>query len=289
MAVQFIRKRNSMKKILVLLCGVLFSVYGFAHSLEGKDLQAVNLALDARLYVNDYEELEEQLAYLEKVESQIAEMNGKISDEAKLVCKSVIISQKQTSISADELKKSEDKKQKDKKNQDPSKDELYQCYLEYEEYEKSHSNLSAQFKFHKLEAEFSTMAYLSTTKALKKMKEIIEGYKALADLEPDYSENLFTLASVYYSIPKVMGGDKEYATKCVLTGIENARNNYEKSSCYILYSQFLFEEKKYDESKKYMELGKAIDPENKAILKYEEMNKAGYSIFDERAYKKEKK
>ena len=99
-----------MKRTLLTLIYLFTTALIFAKELEGKNLQAVNKALDAQLYVNNYEELSDQLTYLQKIEKQILAYGDTISEEAKLLCKNILIMQKETAKSADAAKKNKDKK-----------------------------------------------------------------------------------------------------------------------------------------------------------------------------------
>lgn len=99
--------RRILSLIIVALIGMSFS---FAKELEGNNLQAVKTVLEANLNVNEYEDLADQLSYLNKVERKIASYGDGISDEVKLICKLIMANQKETAIGMDKLKKDDGQK-----------------------------------------------------------------------------------------------------------------------------------------------------------------------------------
>lgn len=270
-----------MKKLF--LCLFLINTLCFAKELAGTDLQAVNKALDSKLHANDYEELSGQLAYIQKIENQIATMTN-LSDEAKLICKNILILEKETLKSADYSKKNKDKKAEKK---DPALEALVQkCYNEYKAFDETHSNLSSHFYYHYLETEVTLLGFLPVAKQLSAGKEIIEKYKKLDELYPNYGENLFTYGMVLYMMPKIAGGDKEAGLAKIKKATYISSSDYEKASALILYSQILFEKKQKEESKTYLMKAQALAPNNTSFKEIQTMNDEGYSFFDAKDYMK---
>lgn len=275
-----------MKKLIFVAFLLITASFGFAKELEGKNLEAVYMALDARLYVNDYEELQDQLAYMNRVENQIKNIESEISDEAKLIYKTVIEFQKATLIATDEEKKAEKQKKKDIKKDEETEKKVMDTYNRYIEFEATHENLSSYFYFHFNEAKMATIPYLTKAKQLELLTGLLDSYKFVEELNPNNSENLFTLAAILYAMPKIAGGNKEEAIEKIEKAINTAGCNYEKSSAIILYSQLLFEDNQIEKSKKLFDEGLKLDPENKPMIHYKEMNEAGFSMFKEKEYQK---
>lgn len=279
-----------MKKIVIgALAFVCISVCGFAKELEGVNLQAVNMALDAKLYVGRYEELQDQLDYLESVEKQIGSFGDSISDEAKLICKGTLLLQKETSKAEYKAQLEKNQKKKGKKEKDTELEaRIMNLFEEYKSFMESHSDLSAHFYLHYREAELSTLEYISMSKQIEIYKNIVSSYKSIEAINPDYGENLFTYAMMLYNAPKMAGGDKALAHEKALKAIEVSKTDYEKATANIIYSQILVEDKKIDEAKKYFLEGKKMVPENKKYDEIQKMNEAGYSMFQSEEYEKKK-
>lgn len=278
---------HMMKRTLLILIYLFTTALIFAKELEGKNLQAVNKALDAQLYVNNYEELSDQLAYLQKIEKQILAYGDTISDEAKLLCKNILIMQKETAKSADAAKKNKDKKKKvDKEATEAAKAFSQSIYDEYKAFADSHSDLSCHFYLHYLEAQMATLAYLPKTKQLGAAKQAIEEFKKIDEKYPDYAESLYTYGMILYVMPKIAGGDKEAAMAKIKHAAEVPASNFEKAGALLLYSQILFKEKKPEEAKIYFNKAKALNPESKSFKEMQKMNDAGFSIFEMKEYLK---
>lgn len=111
-----------MRKILSLIFITVIGISSsFAKELEGTNLQAVKTVLEANLGVNEFEELQDQLNFLNRIERKIASYGDGISEEAKLICKLVIAKQKETAIGMDKLKKEDVQKKTSKPEKDPVK------------------------------------------------------------------------------------------------------------------------------------------------------------------------
>ncbi|MCQ2576358.1 MAG: hypothetical protein MJ162_06405 [Treponema sp.] len=262
-------------KRLILSLLLIFSICcsGFAKELEGKDLEAVYKVLNMKLPAGNFKEPAERLAFITEFEKQIIPLYDDISEEAKIICKNIIALDKENCL---------DKKQK-------SEDRVKACVAEYKNFAEKNKNLSSYFYFHQKEAEMNAAFYLSLAKQLEMMKNVITDYKALEVINPENSECKFFLGAILYFAPKIGGGNKPEGMEKIKSAIEKAGCDYEYATAVITYSQFLYEEKNYDESKLY--LNKALEkyPDNNTIKELKEMNDAGYSMFQIEKYKKAKK
>lgn len=283
-----------MKKIIVLvLVGLQLTGFLFGKELTGADLDAVNIALDVKLYANDYEELSDQLTYIEKIEKQISALGNTISEEARFICKKIIESQVSTSkqAAAQKLERGQDQKSKKQKKDKAAEAEAAAVANknldDYIQFESSHTDLSSHFYYRYTEAEMATLPYLSTAKQLKASVKMIDDYKKIYEMNPDYGEILYSYGMALTIMPKIAGGDKDGGIGMILKATTVSKSNYEKAAALLLYSQFLLEDKKNDEAKQYLQKAQALAPDNKTYKDILAMNEAGYSMFRMAEYQKE--
>lgn len=280
-----------MRKILSLIFITVIGISSsFAKELEGTNLQAVKTVLEANLGVNEFEELQDQLNYLNRIERKIASYGDGISEEAKLICKLVIAKQKETAIEMDKLKKDDGQKKNSKQEKDPVKEAAaMELFNEFKTLAEADENLSSHFYYYYKQAEFATIQYLPISQKMEIFKTIIKDYEKIEEMNPNYGENLFTLGMVMYMMPKAMGGNKEGGLEKILKASKVSATKYERVSALALYSQIMFEEKKYEEAKNYLALAHEQVPLNKSFEKIQEMNDAGYSFFKMEEYRKKVK
>lgn len=269
-----------MKKIILIAAAAfILAQAGTAKELSGNDLKAVNAALDTKLYSTDYTSFDKQMEVVKQAEEKIASY-GTISEEAALICRNVITLQKETLKSQNQMMKSD---KKDLPKDPQAKATAEKCLEEYNSFAKTHSDLSPQFKMHWIEAEMATLSYMSKAKQLAKAPGIIDKYKELDKAYPNYGESLLVYGMILYMMPKIAGGDKEAGMSKLKRATQTGTSNYEKVSSMILYSQMLFEEKQFDEARKYLEKAKELAPQNKTINFIKAYNDSGKSAFGGKA------
>lgn len=280
-----------MRKILSLIFITVIGISSsFAKELEGTNLQAVKTVLEANLGVNEFEELQDQLNFLNRIERKIASYGDGISEEAKLICKLVIAKQKETAIGMDKLKKEDVQKKTSKPEKDPVKEAAaMEMFNEFKALAEANEDLSSHFYYYYKQAEFATMQYLPIGQKMEIFKNILKDYEKIEEMNPNYGENLFTLGMVMYMMPKAMGGNKEFGLEKILKASKVSATKYERVSALALYSQIMFEEKKYEEAKNYLAMAHQQVPLNKSFEKIQEMNDAGYSFFKMEEYSKKVK
>ncbi|MCQ2592445.1 MAG: hypothetical protein MJ188_06630 [Treponema sp.] len=279
-----------MKRFFAICAFGLFGmVLLFGKELNGKDLQAVHWVLDAKYYVDNYEKSEEKLAFLTQKEMEFRENYGDVSEEALIICKSIFILAKETAkISAfynldESMGQANKKEKKDKaeKKERAAESEMVvmNCFKELKAFAENNSEMSACFNYHYKEVEFSTLPYLSTNEQLGILKNVIEDYRKIEEQNPKLSENLFMLGTVLYFVPKIAGGDKKEAKEKLILALENAGCLYEKNSALVMLSQIHFEDKEFDEAKKYLDEARKMNLKNKSVELIARANEAGYSMF----------
>lgn len=278
-----------MKKIIaVIIFSIAGIASGFAKELDGKNLKAVNKILEANLQVSAYETLEEKLFFLEESENDLRAMGADISEEARLVCKSILETLKETVKAEDQLKQEQVQKKKNtKKEKDPEAEaKAMAAFKEFQDFEQAHKDLSSHFYFHYTQAEFGTVPYLPFGKQMELLSKIVEDYKKIEEMNPNYGENLFFLGMSLYMAPKIAGGDKKAGLEKILKAAQVSETNYERFTSMLIYSQLMFEEKKFEEAKMYLALAAALSPDEKQLKEIQEMNEAGFSFFKASEYKK---
>lgn len=259
----------------------------WATELCGQDLKAVNLVLDSKLYINNFEKTEEKLNYLQEVENQIEMISSEISEEANLICKNILIVQKQTAIfNPQDLEVHQSKKNQKEENPELKKIAM-DLYNSYKDFYETHEAVSSHFMFHYKEAEFNILPYLTTKQQIKVFKTLIDYYKDIEKQNPEYSENLSSLGMMLYFMPGIMGGSKKEGEEKLIKAYKTASCNYEKATAGMMVSQIMLERKNSEEAFIYLEEIQALAPENKMIKQIKDLNEKGYSMFSIDEYEKD--
>lgn len=279
-----------MKKILIIF--LIFSLsfsFLFAKELDGNDLMVVNKVLNAQVYVSNFKDVEERLAYLADIEKLVIE--NELSTEAKIICNSSLKMQKMTAQSTEEIDFINTDMTKPSKIEKTPEAEAFawDFYNEFKNFADLNEDLSSHFYFHYKAAEFMTLPFLPLNKQIKMLESVADEYKRIEELNPNYGENLLTYGSILYMLPKIVGGDKEAGLEKIKRASEVSLTEYEKVSALVIYSQILFEEKKVEESKTALERAFSFVPENKTLKQIQEVNEAGFSMFRISDYQKKMK
>lgn len=263
----------------------------FSKELEGKSLEAIQLVIESNIQIAELEELNEKLGVVDRLEEQIAEIGDEISDEAKLICKTKLMLLRETAKAEDLIKQEkEQKKKSSKREKDPEMEKMVTALIdEYRGFEESHSDLSSSFYFHYKQAEFAGLSFVSTSKQLEAVKNIVDDYRVIAEMNPENGEVLLTYGMALYMAPKILGGDKVVGLDTIYKASQVSGTKYEKISAYIAYSQLMFEDKKYDEARNALNEADKLVPGSKTYKEIIEMNDAGYSMFKAKEYEKKKK
>lgn len=280
-----------MKRIIVFSLFVFLSAAGcFAKELSEKDLELVHRSLDLVLKAADYTKLNDKLLCLQNGAVKLQpEIDSKISEEAKLICNSIITCEEINEREADRQLK-EGKKKKNKNIESDDKTTIMNLYNEFLEFEQTHEDLSSHFYFHKREAINTAMLFMGTMEQLKYVSSLINDYKKIAEMNPDYSENLMYLGSVYYLAPAIFGGNKKLGEEMLFHALETAKCKSEKVYALMAYSQVLFDKGRKEEAKELMKQAEQAAPGNQIVGLFIRMNDAGYSIMNaDKYFEKNKK
>lgn len=272
-----------MKKFLccVLLVSVVFGV--FAKELEGKDLEAVNQVKNATLYAEDFDNLDDQLAYMDDVKSKIDADFDSISEEAQFLC-NAIINQEKFELNDNMLKKQEEgqkSKTIKKERENNSKIFFEKQFAEFKEFESTHSELSACFYFHYKQAEMETADSLSFGKQMKMIKNMYKDFEEIEKMSPEYAENLYTYGLLLYMMPGFFGGNMQKGFEKISKAAGLAETNYDKFNVTLIFSQICFDAKLQEEWQTCMDVLDELVPGNKQVAEVRALNEAGKSAFDE--------
>ena len=99
-------------------------------------------------------------------------------------------------------------------------------------------------------------------------------------VNPDFAPAMINLAQWYYYAPKLFGGSKDATREWQIKSIQCSRTNAEKFYAKTAYSQFLFEMKEYEESKKQLDECEELCPGSNFVKLLKEQNAMGNSFND---------
>ena len=256
----------------------------FSKELNDSDCSVIMMLLDAKLDVENFEELEEKMDFMQEIQKKYEELKPSISEEAQLISRNLIVLEIESLKQVERIKKEEKQNRKSKKQEFYKNSEnekiLMSCFEEYKNFLDTHEDLSSHFYFHYKEVEFATLPYLKTADQMKVLKDINEYYEKIEKMNPFFSENLLYLGMMFYMMPSIFGGNKTIAKEKLMLAIEKAACRYEKVSACTMLSQILFEEKEREAAVQYLDMAIAVSPENITLKLLKLQNEAGYSMFN---------
>lgn len=263
-----------------------------AKELSTSDATFLRKILDSKLATNCVETLEEQLAIYESLQKEIHSQKQNISAETFLICDVMIILDREAAIAADSIKgldQSELRKlyKENKKSTEVTENQkiVLDCYNRYQKFAEENKDLSSHFYFHQRECSSTAMPYFSTKEQIQLVTTMLDDYKRIEELNPNYSENLTFLGMLMYIIPGAFGGNKKEGLEKLELACSSAKCDYEKINACVMYSQILLEEKQKEKASEYMNRALNLNPQNKAIQKIKQINDMGYSMFQIEKYK----
>lgn len=99
-------------------------------------------------------------------------------------------------------------------------------------------------------------------------------------VNPNFAPAMINLAQWYYYAPKLFGGSKDATREWQVKSIQCSRTKAEKFYAKTAYSQFLFEMKEYEESKKQLDECEELCPGSNFVKLLKEQNAVGNSLND---------
>ena len=94
----------------------------------------------------------------------------------------------------------------------------------------------------------------------------------------DFSPAMLNLSTWYYYSPKIFGGSKEQTRFWLIKAIENSRTDAEQFFAKTTYSQYLYEMKEFEESRRLLDEARKLCPGSKRIKLIQEQNALGLSL-----------
>ena len=123
------------------------------------------------------------------------------------------------------------------------------------------------------------MSY-SVAEVMKSGLSLREKYLKAVALDPAFSYGWTNLGQWYYWAPAINGGSGKKARAAFEHAVAAAKNPAEKFFACVFYSQFLIEEKEFENAAAMLDQAEAQDPKNPYVDFLRSVNKTGDSFFD---------
>ncbi|MCR5762160.1 MAG: TRAP transporter TatT component family protein [Treponema sp.] len=104
-------------------------------------------------------------------------------------------------------------------------------------------------------------------------------YEKALKLDSGLSYALTNLGQWMFYAPKIFGGGKKKALKCFTRAVESSKNDGEQFFSDMYMSQFYFDRKKMDLSKKYFDKAYAFNQDSSYLELIKILNENGWSLF----------
>lgn len=125
-----------------------------------------------------------------------------------------------------------------------------------------------------------SLQFATLSEAIKSGLEVKTYYEDALKQDEKMTFALVNLGMWYYYVPGIAGGDKQKTYDFVKKSVTDATNDSELYFAKIIYSQTLFEQGKFEESKTELEQAKKLCSESQNIKFMEKLNNAGISYID---------
>lgn len=262
-----------MKKILFTIFALFFSVnFIFAkENLSEKEQNFINQVLDFRFNLRSFETVEECIKNADDYIKSLAKNDDYINadEEFKLTIDNLVSVAKFNVIYEKDMNS-------------PVLKELmmaqYEKVIAYNE----KTNIDYRNKWYIVTAYDvinSTMQFLPQSNAIKYGLEEKDVYDAMMKKYPDFSYLFINTGLWYMFAPAIGGGSDVKAMDFFQNAINKATTNYEKYYANLYYSQLLFDKKKYDDAKKYLDAADKLLPGKRYIKFIKLLNENGYSVY----------
>lgn len=262
-----------MKKILFTIFALFFSVnFIFAkENLSEKEQNFINKVLDFRFNLRSFETVEECIKNADDYIKSLAKNDDYINadEEFKLTIDNLVSVAKFNVIYEKDMNS-------------PVLKELmmaqYEKVIAYNE----KTNVDYRNKWYIVTAYDvinSTMQFLPQSNAIKYGLEEKDVYDAMMKKYPDFSYLFINTGLWYMFAPAIGGGSDVKAMDFFQNAINKATTNYEKYYANLYYSQLLFDKKKYDDAKKYLDAADKLLPGKRYIKFIKLLNENGYSVY----------
>ncbi|WP_407399292.1 hypothetical protein [Treponema sp.] len=260
-----------MKKFILLAAVILTSImYSFA---EGKFTEQEQSLIDSfwnfRMELTCLNDNEEAIAALDSFKEKNKEQVEQLGKEASILLDALILMERYNYIYTFPGENKESRKPFSAMRQ------KLKAYME----NKTEKDLTPYTYLCYADITSYYMAYSIKDIILHGMTVKRNQEKALKVSET-FSPAMVNLAQWYYYSPKLFGGSKDLTREWQLKSIEHARTDAEKFYAKTAYSQFLFEMKEYEESRKELEDCAKLCPGSNFVKLLQEQNAMGNSLND---------
>lgn len=124
-----------------------------------------------------------------------------------------------------------------------------------------------------------SMTWMKVREILRDGKNVKKYYERALKQDSNLSYAYTNLGQWYFYAPAIIGGSKKKTRTYFNTALEVAKNPAEKYFAQVFLSQIYFEDKKYNECQKMLDLADSAAPGGSYVAKVKKMNKGGYSLF----------
>lgn len=257
------------KNIIFILFFSFISVCIFSKSFTTLQLNLIDQIFDFRINLRTYKTADECINSFDDFENQIYSSveykNG--SEEFCLTVENLLVNAKYNCMYEKTL------------HNENAKKLILNQYEKTSSFNENHKNYSYIYACSSYDVINNSMQFLSQTKAIKYGLDEKKDYDDFISQNIE-DGNLYMSAALWYKFaPAIGGGSFSTAKKYLLHAKEIAKNTYEKYYITIHCSQICFEEKNYDESKKYLSEVEKILPNTRYVKYIEKLNENGISLF----------
>jgi hypothetical protein len=265
------------KRIFILFCLIFCTIFAFAQSSKSEE-NAINDMNFFRMELEKYSNPQEILDKVSDYETSLfANENYKnFSEETKLILENMLFLEK--------LKNQVKLIENDKTAKNQLKAETQNQIKKTADYINSlNSNEKTANKWllvNQGDLISFSLQFASLSEAIKSGLEVKTYYEDALKQDEKMSFALVNLGMWYYYVPGIAGGDKQKTYDFVKKSVTDATNDSELYFAKIIYSQTLFEQGNFEESKTELEQAKKLCSESQNIKFMEKLNNAGISYID---------
>ena len=144
---------------------------------------------------------------------------------------------------------------------------------------KKESGVSAYMYYTTADIISCGLSFMSILDIMSYGLQIKDFYLKAVEIDPAASMAQSGLAQWYYYAPGLSGGSTKTAYKYFELSLKNASTKGEKFLASVYMSQALYDQKKYDEAKKYLADADSILPGSRFVNYIKKLNDAGYCYF----------
>lgn len=257
------------KNIIFILFFNFISVCFFAESFTTSQLNLIDQIFDFRINLRTYKNTDECIKSFDGFENQIYSSteykNG--SEEFCLTVENLLVNAKYNCLYEKNL------------HDENAKKLILSQYEKTSEFNENNKNYNFIYACSSYDVINNSMQFLPQTKAIKYGLDEKRDYDNFISQNIE-DGNLYMSAGLWYKFaPAIGGGSFSTAKKYLFQAKKIAKNVYENYYITIHCSQICFEEKNYDDAKKYLLEAEEILPNTRYLQLVYKLNENNMSLF----------